>query len=200
MAGGDRRFALACAVVALLLTLGLLACGEGESTTAPTGTTSAVGDGANGDDRTAGSAANRDSPSAAFEVPGGDNSVQRFGEEAGPAERRRASAVVDGYMDAITANDFAAQCRLLTRASVEPLERATGSESGASGCAKALSQLRAGTQGVVFGAMAGPVGSLRVEGTQGFALYHGEDGIDYVLPLKREGGEWKVTSLVPVKL
>jgi len=196
--GGTWRPVLAGTLIAALLVVGLAACGDGEEST---GGAAAAGEVTQGSQQQGGSTAvDPNSPSAAFEVPGGDNSVQRFGAEASGAERRQASVLVGGYMKAVAADDFAAQCGYLSRDSVEPLERVTDPESEEGGCAQALAQLRASTPGSTFGAMAGPVGSLRVEGNQGFALYHGKNGTDYVLPLKREGGVWRVASLVPVEI
>ncbi|HZO07238.1 MAG TPA: hypothetical protein VFB52_12695 [Solirubrobacterales bacterium] len=196
--GECRRLALVCAVVAAL-TLGLAACGgdDGDSTGASTETSAAAGAPA---DRDGSGAGGGQGPSAEFEVPGGDNSVPRFGTEASAAQRRVASAVVAGYLKAIAAKDYVAQCRYLDRVSVEQLEAFAGLRPGKGGCGPILGELRVSASGVQAGEMAAPVASLRVKGTRGFALYHGKGGVDYVMPLAREGGEWKVTSMFPVEL
>lgn len=199
--GGSRKLALAAVLAAVLLTLGLTACGGDGSTSAPPSVaTDSQGQGAAKSE----AGGEPGSPSAEFEVAGGDNSVQRFGKEAGKAELEAASTVVESYMAAVEGEDFPTQCAQLARDTIGPLERIADPDSqeggSGSGCARALSQLRAGTPGATVGAMAGPVASLRVQGAQAFALYHGKGGVDYVLPLKRESDGWKVASLVPVEL
>lgn len=42
-------------------------------------------------------------------------------------------------------------------------------------------------------------GGLAGEGS-GFALFHGEDGFDYWVTMRREGGQWKVGSITPQRL
>jgi hypothetical protein len=41
---------------------------------------------------------------------------------------------------------------------------------------------------------------MRIEGDLAFALYRGMDGKGYALPLKNEGGRWKLTALGPTPL
>ena len=43
--------------------------------------------------------------------------------------------------------------------------------------------------------LTGSITALRVKGGQGYALYHGNDGTDYAVPLEKEGGTWKVSSI-----
>jgi len=40
-----------------------------------------------------------------------------------------------------------------------------------------------------------PIAALRVEGDEGFALYHGTKGGDYVVAMGKEGDEWKVAAI-----
>jgi hypothetical protein len=48
--------------------------------------------------------------------------------------------------------------------------------------------------------MTGPIDALRVEGDRGYALYHGTKGKDYVMAMKKEDDEWKVSSLTESEL
>lgn len=141
--------------------------------------------------------------SAGFIVPGGDNSVQEFGREASPGEREAASRILQGYLRARAASDFGAQCAALARSAVEPLEElsAPGGSSGRgnAACGAALQRL-AGSRPGPADTMTRPIGALRVQGARGFALYHGAGGIDYVVPMRREGVLWKVATLEPVEL
>ncbi len=45
--------------------------------------------------------------------------------------------------------------------------------------------------------MVEPLAALRIQGNQAFAFFHGARGQDYVIPMIKEGGEWKVGSLGP---
>lgn len=119
--------------------------------------------------------------------------MQRSGVEAPPAERTAASAVLAAYLRAGATERRAAQCRQLSAAARESLQQLGG------GCASALEAVTPDQAGSAS-AMAGPIGSLRVEGDRAYALYHGRGGVDYAIPMRREGGEWKVDSLAPVEL
>jgi hypothetical protein len=43
--------------------------------------------------------------------------------------------------------------------------------------------------------MTGPIDALRVENETAYAFYHGTKGEDFVIPMIKEDGEWKVASL-----
>lgn len=139
--------------------------------------------------------------SAGFIVPGGDNSVQRFGSEAPAEEREAASGVLESYLHARSAENWGAACAALSARTAEPLEELAASSPKAKGttCAAALAAL-AGSRPAPTDNLAGPIGALRVEGDRGFALFHGSDGNDYVVPMQREGSIWKVATLEPVEL
>jgi hypothetical protein len=132
-----------------------------------------------------------------FIVPGGDNSIQRFGREAPASERKAASEVLESYMQARASEQFVEECIYLARTAVEPLEKLA--PSAPRGCVVALSALGSSAS-TGSDAMIGPVGSLRIGGGRAFALYHGSGGIDYVMPMVKEGGAWKVASLAPIEL
>jgi hypothetical protein len=200
---GVWRFALALAVVALLVS-GLAACGgddagsstavtTGESTTPATAEKQGPG-GDGGDDSSA------DRGSAGFRTPGGDNSIQTFGEEADDAEVAAASVVLVGYLEARSEEDWAGQCTYLAKAAVAPLEElvARSPQFKGKGCAAALPALMAGTPASTrANTLTGTIASLRVEGDRGFALYHGADGVDYFVPMAKEDGEWKLGAIAP---
>ncbi|HEX8754627.1 MAG TPA: hypothetical protein VF731_14535 [Solirubrobacterales bacterium] len=179
-------------LAALLALLG--GCGSGNG-----GTTAA---GASGHPQ-ARAASGGKGGSASFIVPGGDNSVQEFGREASPGEREAASRILQGYLRARAARDFGAQCAALAQSAVEPLEELSAprgsSGRGKAACEAALQRL-AGSRPGPADTMTGPIGALRVRGARGFALYHGAGGIDYVVPMRREGVLWKVATLEPVEL
>lgn len=181
--GGKWLRATATAAVIALLAAAFAGCGGDDSTTT----------GARSGSTPADATAQGSPPNPDFARPGGDESVQRFGTEAPAAERAAASAVLADYLRAAAAERRVAQCRRLSAAALESLEQLGG------GCASALEAVTPG-QASSGAAMANPVGSLRVEGGRAYALYHGRDGVDYAVPMREEGGEWKVDALAPLEL
>jgi hypothetical protein len=147
----------------------------------------------------------RDSGGGAAQFRGsGDNSIQESGVEASASEREQAAASLHGYLDSHAAGHWAAACHYLSATVVAGLERIgamTHENGGQSGCAAALATLSRGVQPSVLreGARA-DVGSLRVNGDKGFALYHGARGTSYAMPMVQESGEWKVAALAGAPL
>jgi hypothetical protein len=135
-----------------------------------------------------------------FLVKGGDNSIQEFGDEEGESELETAAKVVhDFYVDrGIGAwSDACALMSVLLREQLEQL----ASKSNVKGCAPFLeaftSQLSAETWREITTVDAV---SLRREDDHGFLIYVGAGGTVYAMPLKEEGGEWKVTGLAATEL
>lgn len=133
---------------------------------------------------------------AAFEVKGGDNSIQEFGAEASEAEFQQAASALHGYLDARAAGAWSAACSyLLPDVSVSLAE--LGGEEGRS-CPKALASLSAGISPADLREAAEvEVAALRTEGDHGFLLVHGAAGVDYFMPMAGEGGDWKVAAIAP---
>ena len=149
MRGGSKT--LFFALVALLLAVGLAACGGGgdSSTTTeasaqgqaegkPNGAAknreegkSSSGEGHSGSSPSSGNASDfvprhhSDSGggSTQFTVKGGDNSVQEFGEEAGSSEFDAAAAVVHDFLDARAEGNWAAACTYMSKATIESFEK-----------------------------------------------------------------------------
>jgi hypothetical protein len=127
---------------------------------------------------------------------GKSNKYVKFGQESDVGEREEVSKLVEESFDAREARDWSGQCATLAKPVIKEMEENPGS-LGVKGCAKAL-----GTQGknapasTLNNNMAGPVGAFRVKATTGYALYHGTDKKDYAVSMKKEGGGWKVNSLL----
>lgn len=64
------------------------------------------------------------------------------------------------------------------------------------GRAKPLSR----TAGVRKNTFDGTIDELRVQGTEAWALYHGDDGRNYSIPLQQEAGGWKVGSILTTEI
>lgn len=189
-------------VLAALLATGFTACGDDDSTSASTVSTTQETTSAP-PPKDSGSApkssASRDG-SAAFRTPGGDNSIQSFGDEASAEELEATTAVLAGFMQARAEGDWAGECDYLAKAAVKPLEQLASSspQFKGGGCAAILATFAAAAPASSrANTMVAGVASLRVEGDRGFALYHGANGVDYFVPMSREDGEWKVAALAP---
>lgn len=187
------------AVVAIgtLLSTGLAACGGGDSTDS-TSTRSSGGDAT--ENSTARPPSSSDQGSASFRTPGGDNSIQNFGEEADAAEVEAATAVLAGYMRARAKDEWAKECDYLAKLALAPLEQLASSspQLKGKGCAGILATLGATTPtSTRVSTMSDGIASLRVEGDRGFALYHGTHGTDYFVQMAKQGDEWKVGALAP---
>jgi hypothetical protein len=185
--GGAWRHAWAFALlIAVAFTAG---CGGGDSTQGPSaGAHEAKTPSVSG-------------PSSEFIVPGGDNIVQLFGREATVAERGEASATIQAWMRARVAGEWAKECRYLHRAVVESALHAASNLASRKldRCPVALAVLAAkGLSGSRTYTMTGPIDSLRIGEGHGYAQYHGRAGRDWIVPVRREDGDWKVSGLEPL--
>lgn len=197
--GGNAKLALALAL-AVLLTIVVVACGGDSTTTSGAG---AGGKGKQPKSAVEGPGSSSGGGSAEFITPGGDNSVQNFGQEASAAEREAASDVLEAYMWARSEDAWAKQCAYLAKAAIEPLKELIASSPQFKedrGCVGVLAALGGRSAAPPINTMTGPIGSLRVGSGRAFALYHGIEGIDYVIQMTREGGGWKVAVLAPLEL
>jgi hypothetical protein len=142
-----------------------------------------------------------------FLVPGGDNLVQTFGVEASAAEREEASKVIHAWMKARVAEDWATDCGYLSREYVKALvlDARGVTEGKVTNCPQALEYFGDSASGTSGNTLTGPIDSLRVKGPdeeetewEAFAQWHGPKGKDWVLPLQREGGAWKIGNASPI--
>ena len=185
---GTRNLAWAT-LVAVVFGLLLVGCGGGSST-ADVGKTSGGGP---------------SEPSKQFqdpEGPKGKEPVATFGKESGDAEREDASAVLAENLTAREKADFATQCDTLGKRGIEAiLGKGKGGER--SKCQKELKKLAeplSGSKEIRADTLSGEIAALRVKGNQAYALYHGNDGKDYAMPMELEGGSWKVGGIVTTEL
>jgi hypothetical protein len=129
-----------------------------------------------------------------------------FGEEAAASEREAASAVLTENLEARQGADFAGQCSSLGKAGLESVLGAVKSSEVQSaraecvGSLKSLAEPLSSTKQVRTNTLSGPISALRVKGPKAYALYHGNDGNDYAMPMEKEGGKWLVGSIVTIEL
>jgi hypothetical protein len=139
-----------------------------------------------------------------FRVKSGDNTVQEFGQEAGAAERARAAAALHGYLDSRAARDWSSACSFLslsTLAVIEQIPKLAHKQGKVSGCPAVLGGLTGGAPTAALKASAiADVGALRVRGNSAYLLFHGPHHYDYLMPMVKERGSWKVGGVeaVPV--
>jgi hypothetical protein len=184
-----------------LLVARLAACGGGdssESTTTATERAQASTGGRTAQNRPAPAPAGEGS--ASFRTPGGDNSIQNYGEEADASEVEEATAALAGYLRARAKGDWESSCAYLAKDTLAPLEELAARSSQLKG--KRCGEILAALEGQVpasarANTLTGRVASLRVQGERAFALYHGAGGVDYFVPMTREDGAWKLGAVAP---
>jgi hypothetical protein len=135
--------------------------------------------------------------SAQFRTKGGDNSIQDFGEE-GESELQEVAEIVHGFYAARTEERWDAACSYLAKSNVEQLVKLVSQSPEAKGadCSEALQAftqpLPAALEREITTVDAG---SFRREGDQGFLIYYGPERTVYSMPMREEGGAWKVAAL-----
>lgn len=216
---------LALALFALLVA-GLAACGgSGDSgstqstatASSPSTSTTPSSDGSGANEKQAGgekggsggdsggsaggnstSGGGSDEASAEFRTPGGDNSIQDYGQEADSAELAEAEEAIVAYLDARASSNWEESCEYLAKMAREPIEKLAESSPQLKGkkCGAVIAAL---SGRLPKAALASPVvegiAAVRFRGDRGFALFHGPKGTDFFISLVREDGQWKVGSL-----
>jgi hypothetical protein len=140
-------------------------------------------------------------PTRQFIAPGADNTVQEFGREATAAERNQVSRMVEAWLRARVMGHWGEVCSYLHRKNAA-YAIVTGSEvtgKKLTSCARGLAALTRYSGEAPRDNIKGGVASLRIEAGHGFAQYHGKEGRDWVLPVRREDGNWKISDLYPIE-
>jgi hypothetical protein len=118
-----------------------------------------------------------------------------YGSEASGAQARRAEAVLNRYLGALAAARWGRACSYLT----EPVRRLHARRADAGqkgeGCAAGL---RTTADRLPPSERAGlgdaDVFSVRVEADRGFAFYRTADKAEHAMPVRIEGGSWKLAA------
>lgn len=194
----------------VLLSVCLAACGGADRSTSSTGGESVATATASGPAKSAGEApapssasgsvADRSSAGAAgFRVAHGDNSVPDFGQEAHAARRQRAVGSLITFMQARAKGEWSRVCDYLARSKRRPLESiARRSKGKLAGCGTVLAALLTGPAAAHADTLTNGVAALRIKGKTAFALFYGPNAGRYVMPMRSEGGAWKMTQLDPL--
>lgn len=145
-------------------------------------------------------------PTRQFLVPGGDNAVQTFGKEGTKAERAQASETIALWMKARAVQDWKKDCSYFGHGYRREITKdAHGVTHGkVKNCPQALAYFKHEASGDYVNNLDGPIDSLRVgifkgQLNMGWAQYHGNDGKDWIIPVEKEGGRWKVGIASPVE-
>lgn len=141
--------------------------------------------------------------SGQFRSEGGDNSIQDFGEEAGEAELQEVAKIVHDFYVARIEGKWDTACSYLSKSNIEELEELASQapEYKNADCGTALEAFtRTLPASVQREATTVDAGSFRRDGEQGFLIYYGANRQTYAMPLKTEGGTWKVTALIGTTL
>jgi hypothetical protein len=102
-------------------------------------------------------------------------------------------------MRARAQSDWAAMCEHLAR----PLHRilegfARSSKRTLRSCGQQLAATLTGPASERADTLTHGVAALRVEGKTAFALFYGPGASKYVMPMRNEGGSWKMTQVAPL--
>jgi len=135
---------------------------------------------------------------AAFLQPEGDNSIPEYGSEAGGAESAAGQSVLAAYLDARAGGDWAGACAQMA-ASVQKQLGTLAGEGAGEGCVAAYAKLSAAVPAAERASpLVGSLAAFRVEGESAFALFYGPGAQQYMMPMKSEGGVWKVTQIAAI--
>ncbi len=192
---------LAVLLSAIVLAILVSACGS-SSSDSPTGSTggSAAPNEGNGSPP---SLEKQGDPSSFIEPKNPNSKYAKFGSEASSAERAVAAEVLAENLEARESGDFATQCATLDLRANEEITKAKKPAEARSLCAGALKKLATPlkeTEKFRVDTFGGQIAVFRVKGNTGYALYHGNDGNDWMMPMSKEVGVWKPGSIstVPV--
>jgi len=140
-------------------------------------------------------------PTRQFLIRGGDDAVQTFGREAPIGERKQASRVIHAWMRTRAAQAWTKDCSYLAPGYAKSLTADAHRVSGGNvrTCPQALAHFGHEASGSYKNTLGGlPIVSLRIGSGLGYAQYHGNDGHDWIVPVRRQNGKWLVANATPV--
>jgi hypothetical protein len=129
---------------------------------------------------------------------GGDNSIQEYGTEGPASDRVAATGILQAYLDARLAGEWATACSYLSISIRKGLAQFGGQSKSSEPptCAEIMGAL---TQGVpkkpLRNAAEIRVISMRIEDEQAFLIYRNGEGTPSSIPMNRQGGQWRVGAI-----
>lgn len=118
------------------------------------------------------------------------------GKEADSIEREAVSDLIEASQEAREDGGWMAQCFYLDEHATKEVEKTALRLGVAKDCLKILEEQDKRLPAAAHAStLTGPIDVLRVKGDRGYAFYHGTRGKDYVIPLRKEKGEWKLDAL-----
>jgi hypothetical protein len=128
--------------------------------------------------------------------PGGDDSIQTFGDEAESSEEEEIVAAMGSFLRAMASDDYPAICAGISAANREQLEQLVKlKKEGPTDCPSLLKTLLVGPNTEAQKAAEGTVYEVRVEGENAFILFTPRDGTASYFVMKRDPDGWKSTSI-----
>jgi hypothetical protein len=182
-----RNGALAPLLLLVLSSLALIVAGCGSSSSSPSAASSTTEPGSVSD------------PSAEFPKTKESRPIVTMGKEGSAAEREAASEVVVESLKAREAGDFSVQCKTLNTTGLKEIPGAKN-QSTCPAALKKFAEPLAKTKEAREDRLPGSIDALRVKGENGYALFHGTDGQDYAVALRKEGGDWKLSAVNVIEL
>jgi hypothetical protein len=200
--GRSRSRAASLAVTGLIVLAAPLllgGCGAGnEGDTSEAGTTSAGSAGASSG-AAGGGSANRKPGGSHYE--GAEEEVESIGTEAEAGAKEAILGAEQGYLSALAQGSYADACSFVSPRTLHSLESIATARLRSAGCATLLSKfLSPSAPGSARQQLSGEVRRVRIKGAQGLVIFHAPGARLWVLPLLREGDEWKVGNLLPTVL
>jgi hypothetical protein len=126
----------------------------------------------------------------------GAESIETFGEAAGPDDRDAAAATVQELQRAWADGDSARACSLMSTSTKENLDVFAGQFAKSQACTEQVEALRSQIPAERLGLGDRlEVTGVRIEGENGYVLYRDARGTDSAFPVVREGSAWKVAAI-----
>jgi hypothetical protein len=145
--------------------------------------------------------------SAPFQKYSGDGPgelrIAEFGTEGSRSDRLEVQAAVDDYLRATGSGKWGEACAyasVVLRSQIDEIIR-NAKQTPKPTCGEVLEALATPPSGVPLADVAAPerIASLRIkeEAGGGFALFRGNDGMDYWMAVRSDDGVWRVLSPAP---
>jgi len=130
--------------------------------------------------------------------PGGEESIERFGTEAGGPRRAALLGAFHTYLNALAARRYRMACAYLASRVRGSLSQLSTAGLGGRSCAATLAHLLISSAGAVAHSQAGGrITAVRVRGDLAFVVFHALGASRYQLSLVLEDGGWKASVATP---